>query len=496
MTGRGQSSARPSEVRAETAEAHRGLLRRVADYTRPRPTTTGDFPPAITDKQLREQEKQQLGSAAIAGAFQGFISGRMILGGNLGGIFGATAGVLGGYAGVAAGHKTHSTLAGFGAGAVSGAAISTLLPAALLGLSISPTIGQLTLTAAGVGAASGAASSGVGYLLEKGAKGAGSWRIGAATGAITGALTTAGLTALAGLPLQLALPGAALGGLVGVLGSKLGQATAVAARNPLNTSPPGWTTAVAKGAGAGAVAAAAITPGVATLALLPGVLERSLVPALVGGFSGAVGTLSGSRRAVMRDSVYGGLITGAIASAYTGNPAMAVAGAAGAGLAGRAVTPVGRVVLGLITGAATGAVAGVPGGTGGMISGALAGSATAVIGTLTGPVVRQVTRNATEDAILAANRRIDPWLERHPLGTGGKLAAGAAAGALMVGPFGLLFGWEGVGAMAGLGATAGAVSTYRFLRKKEAQKAVTDVIRMYGGHSHLSAKAAPEATVR
>lgn len=227
--------------------------------------------------------------------------------------------------------------------------------------------------------------------------------------------------------------------------------------------------AVAVGAGSATGAAIGALGANALSAMLGGPVGLGLAAsgALVGGFAGAVGTLSGSRRAATRDSVYGGMLAGAIASVYTGNPAMVIAGAAGAGMGGRAAKPAGRAVLGALTGAAAGAVAGIPGGAPYMIAGAVAGAVIGPIGTLVGPTLRQVQRNLTMDLTVALNKRVEPWIEKHPLGTKGKLVAGAAMGSLLVGPVGLMFGLKGLAVTAAVGAVGGAVQTWRFLKKKE-----------------------------
>lgn len=236
---------------------------------------------------------------------------------------------------------------------------------------------------------------------------------------------------------------------------------------------------VALGAGAlvGAGVAAAATAGLAAMSgvMLPP--QFLIGPAVMGAFTGAVGTLSGSRRAATRDSVYGGMLAGGLAFVATGNPAMVIAGAAGAGAAGRAVTPAGRAVLGVLTGAGAGAVAGLMGGN--VAQGALVGAVLGSVGSLAGPSLRQVQRNATEDLTLAINKRLDPWLEKHPLTTRGKMIAGAASGALMLGPIGLVAGWKGAAVMAGIGATVGAVSTYKLVKRREQAQQAQEIRREY-----------------
>ena len=229
--------------------------------------------------------------------------------------------------------------------------------------------------------------------------------------------------------------------------------------------------AVAAGSATGAAMGALAVGALATLVGGPVGLGLAASGALVGGFSGAVGTLSGSRRATTRDSVYGGMLTGAAAAAWTGNPAAMIAGAAGAGLGGRAAKPAGRLILGALAGAATGAVAGVMGGPPAMLAGAAAGAVIGPVGSLVGPTLRQVQRNLTADVTAALNKKIEPWLEKHPLGTRGKLLAGAVMGSLIAGPVGLIFGLPGLAVTTAVGAVGGAVQTWRFLRKAKAAQA-------------------------
>ncbi len=249
--------------------------------------------------------------------------------------------------------------------------------------------------------------------------------------------------------------GAASGALGGYVGVKAGEKAG--------------SFAVAVGAGTATGAAIGAVSLNALSAMVGGPIGLGLAAsgALIGGFAGAVGTLSGSRRAVTRDSVYGGMLGGALAAAWTGNPAMMIAGAAGAGMGGRAARPAGRVVLGALTGAATGAVAGIMGGPPAMIAGAVAGAVIGPVGTLVGPTVRQIQRNMTADLTTAVNKRVEPWIEKHPLGRKGKLVAGAVMGSLIVGPIGLLFGLPGLAVTTTVGAVGGAIKTWRFLKNKE-----------------------------
>lgn len=261
-------------------------------------------------------------------------------------------------------------------------------------------------------------------------------------------------------------PGGAAAGLIGgYAGVKLGEKTG------------SFGVALGSGALIGAGVAVAVTAGLAAMGGVAIPPQLLLGPAMMGGFTGAVGALSGSRRAATRDSVYGGMLMGGLAFVATGNPGMVIAGAAGAGAAGRAVTPAGRAVLGVVTGAATGAVAGLM--TGNIVTCALMGAAMGSVGSLAGPVLRQVQRNATEDLTISINKKLDPWLQKHPLSKRGKITAGAVSGALMLGPIGLVAGGKGAAVMAGVGAVVGAVSTYKLLEKREKAAEAQKIIREY-----------------
>ena len=71
------------------------------------------------------------------------------------------------------------------------------------------------------------------------------------------------------------------------------------------------------------------------------------------------------------------------------------------------------------------------------------------------------------DLTVALDKRVQPWIEKHPLGTRGKLVAGATMGALILGPVGMVFGLKGVAVTSALGAVGGAVQTWRFLKSRE-----------------------------
>lgn len=242
-----------------------------------------------------------------------------------------------------------------------------------------------------------------------------------------------------------------LGGYAGV---KVGEAT------------QSFVPAVGAGALAGAATATATTAALACLLSAPIASVNLSAAALLGGFAGAVGTLSGSRRASTRDGVYGGMILGALGGALSGNPLWTISGAAGAGIGGKAPTPIGRAVLGTLAGAGAGAVSGVLGGPSAMLFGSALGAALGASGALLGPVVRQAQRNLTEDLTRSIIVRLDPYLKTHHFTPLQKIALGATAGALTIGPLGLIFGLKGLGIAAAIGATVGAASTANMLSRR------------------------------
>ena len=286
---------------------------------------------------------------------------------------------------------------------------------------------------------------------------------GALSGGIQGLISGARLGGITG-----AISGAAAGSLGGLVGTKVGFRY------------QSFPYALAAGAVTGAAGAAALTAALGALTGQPLTAANLVGYSLMGGLTGAVGTLGGSRRATTRDSVYGGYTAGLVAESYTHNPLAALAGAAGAGIGGRAETLAGRLALGGVSGAALGALtsvpyflAGHPDATKVLVEGLAAGAAAAPMGTLVGPVARQVTRNAQDDLVAGINKKLDPWLEKNPLGKGGKLAAGAALGALTMGSFGMLAPVVGVGMLpalavsGGAGAALGAYKVHSAIRQKE-----------------------------
>ncbi|MFN8609198.1 MAG: hypothetical protein U0931_16800 [Vulcanimicrobiota bacterium] len=298
---------------------------------------------------------------------------------------------------------------------------------------------------------------------------------GALSGGIQGMISGARLTGIPG-----AVTGAVSGAVGGLVGTKIGF------------KYQSFPLAMAAGAGSGAVSAAAITFAMGLLTHTPITLPNLAGNSLMGALTGLVGTLGGSRRAVTRDSVYGGYTAGLVASQYTHNPLAALAGAAGAGIGGRAQTAFGRAALGTVSGAALGALtslpyflAGHPLAAQALVEGVTAGAITAPAGTTVGPVFRQVTRNAQDEMVAGINNKLDPWLEKHPLGTGGKMAAGAALGALTLGSFGMLAPVLGVAMLpalsvsAGAGAALGAYKIGSAIRQKEKAEVAEKYLRTY-----------------
>jgi len=108
-------------------------------------------------------------------------------------------------------------------------------------------------------------------------------------------------------------PAGLLGGYAGV---KVGEHLARAGPKTQNLSFVG---AVASGAAIGAGVAAANAVALSLLLGTPVSLATAALFGTIGAFSGAVGALSGSRRASTRDGAYGGMISGALAH-YLGAP--------------------------------------------------------------------------------------------------------------------------------------------------------------------------------
>ena len=297
---------------------------------------------------------------------------------------------------------------------------------------------------------------------------------GALSGGIQGFISGARLGALDGVSglVAGAVSGVVAGTVGGLVGTKVGF------------KYQSFPLALAAGATSGAIGAAALTVAMGLLTGQPLTVANVAGYSILGGLTGAVGTLSGSRRATTRDSVYGGYTAGLVASSYTHNPLAALAGAAGAGIGGRANTAFERAALSTASGAVLGALSSLPYFLSGhplaaqaLVEGITAGATTAPVGTLVGPVFRQVTRNGQDAMVAGINNKLDPWLEKHPLGTPGKMAAGAALGALTLGSFGMLAPVVGVAMLPALavstsaGAALGAYKIGTAIRQKE--KAVT-----------------------
>jgi len=278
------------------------------------------------------------------------------------------------------------------------------------------------------------------------------------------------------LPTSSPLSGSIAGGIQGYLTGGPVMAGAGLAGGWVGVKVGEKTGSFALAVGTGAVVGGALAVG-AAMSPLAAVLGAPVGPAgmgvaaLLGGFTGAVGTLSGSRRASTRDGVYGGMVMGALARVFVPLPGLVIAGSVGGGVGGKAPTVVGRVILGTLAGAASGAMSGILGGPAVMVPSALVGAGVGALGAVIGPVFRQVQRNMTEDLTRKLISRIDPYVEKHPLTKGQKIAIGATAGALTFGPLGLLFGLPGLGVAAGAGAVVGAASTWSFLRKRDRAEA-------------------------
>lgn len=233
-----------------------------------------------------------------------------------------------------------------------------------------------------------------------------------------------------------------------------------------------------KAVGVGSVTGAAV--GVAAVVGLAAVLGGPItIPAIaasgiLGGFAGATGTLSATRRGSAKDGVYGGFIAGMTASAVAGNSALLLATTTAAGMGGYAVKTPGRVVLGALTGAATGAISGSLGGPVTVAVGAAAGAIAGAVGAVIGPPIRQVIRNAVEDLSNAIVKKLDPFLEKHPLGKKSKITLGAVSGAIGLATMGFIFGPAAFAIGGAVGAALGAFGTSKELKSREKQKAMME----------------------
>jgi hypothetical protein len=348
-------------------------------------------------------------SAGIGGGIQGYV---------VGGLTGGAAGMLGGYAGVKAGDATDSMPVALGVGTLTGAAATSALGLGLIAMQHPELVSFGTASLVAVGAA------GLGVALY---------------------------TALAK--------------------KKPEDTQETDPKNTTSGAIQGAFDAIPTSVKYGIAASGAMAVGLALTQVGAQVgLSGLVAPALMGGFVGAVGTLSGDRHASVRDSVYGGMLSGGIAAAISGNPAMVVAGAAAAGIGGRAVKPLGKVILGTVAGAATGALAGIMTGQTNLATCAMFGAMAGPTGALIGPPIRQVTRNATIDLTKAALSKVDPWLEKNPLNKTQKVILGASVGALSLGPIGLVAGWNGAAIAAGAGVLIGGIKTYTFLNHQQADQ--------------------------
>lgn len=254
-------------------------------------------------------------------------------------------------------------------------------------------------------------------------------------------------------------------GAAGAIGGYLGVKAGEKSGSFLKALGIGSTTGAALGvAGVAGLAAALGAPVTVPVLLASGVM---------GALSGATGTLAGSRRATTRDGTYGGFLTGMTAAIITKNPAMFLAGTAAAGIGGKAVKPAGRAVLGAVAGAGTGAMAGSLLGPMAAAIGAAAGAVAGAVGAVVGPAIRQIMRNITIDSSDKAFKKIEPFLDKHPLGKKSKMALGGVAGALTTGLLGLAVGSRfgvgiiGAAAGAGVGFIIGALGTRKELKARD-----------------------------
>lgn len=232
-----------------------------------------------------------------------------------------------------------------------------------------------------------------------------------------------------------------------------------------------FTKAIANGAVSGAVVTGLALTGVAAVAGAPVTIPIIAAGTILGGLSGAAGTLAGSRRATTRDGVYGGYMAGMAASAFTGNPALSIAGAAAGGIGGKAVKPLGRAILGALSGVVTGALTGIFGGPAGMVAGAVTGGVVGAVGAVIGHPIRNIVRNLSNDIADKAIEKLEPAKKK--AGDKTRLAAGVALGALSLAPLGLIFYplvgslATGLGIAAGVGAVSGAIGTYKMLKSHD-----------------------------
>lgn len=375
------------------------------------------------------------GPGVIAGGVQGYL---------LDGVSGAAGGVVGSFVGSKIAAKNNMALgaaAGFGVGAMTTTAVAAGL-ATVLGAGIHPT--ALAVSALGGGLA------GLSGTLATTPGGSG--------------LMAGGIQGFMGNRMS----GMAAGSVGGYIGLEIGK----------KTGSTGL--AVAAGTTAGAAIGAGTTAGL--VSAFGGQIEPLMVigSAVVGGLAGAVATVSSSRRSAPRDGAYGAMLVGMGAGSLVGNPSLGLASAAAGGFAARAKSHVGKAVFGVAGGALTGAVVGGLQGPEGILEGAIAGAIAAPIGAILGTTTRQVMRNAQVDLIDGINKKfVDPYLEKNELSRGQKVALGATAGALMLGPIGMVAqDWKGPAVMGTLGAVAGAVQVDRMISKAKevrgAQKRVYD----------------------
>ena len=241
--------------------------------------------------------------------------------------------------------------------------------------------------------------------------------------------SSAGSAAISG-----GLQGLFSAGPVGLVGGAVGGFIGVHAGERAH----GFTTALLAGGAAGASASLATAAGLAALAGAPMLAAAAVPVALAGALAGVAGTISGGRKARVRDATTGGFLAGSLSRMFMqGSLNGLVAGIAG-GIGGRMANPVAGAVLSGLAGSALGALAGVPGGLHGMVLGAVVGGAGGVAGTVAGPLMQQAQRNLTADARAQVEKAIAPVAGR--VGRGGLLAMGALGGAVGMTPLAIMAG--------------------------------------------------------
>lgn len=243
----------------------------------------------------------------------------------------------------------------------------------------------------------------------------------------------------------------------------------------------------------GAVTGALTALGVASIAAFfgsPLSIPFIVSGGIVGGLSGAAGTVSVNRQSKIRDGLFGGLLMGIAASALTGNSALAVASAVAGGVGAKGKNFVKRFLLGAAAGTATGTVSGILGNFTTIAAGAASGAVAGGVGAVLGPIIRQIINNGLEDLKNAAikvgkpilnkvTKKIKPFLSQFisvkniqkKIKDGkftDKLKIGyeAVSNAVDVAPLGLLYGASAIIGVSAIGAMMGGISAYQKLKYK------------------------------